>query len=50
MRAAATVFVVAMVAVTVVAGLVLAALHIVADRDLDEPCDPGDWPYGDDES
>ncbi len=49
MRAAASVFVVAMVAATIVAGLVLAALHIVADRDLDEPYDFADWPYGDDD-
>ncbi len=49
MRAAASVLVSAAVAFTIVAGLILAALHVLADNDLDAPCDPADWPYGDDE-
>ena len=49
MRAAATVLVVAMTAATIVAGLILAACYVLADNDLDAPCDPADWPYGDDE-
>lgn len=49
MRAAATVLVVAMTAATIVAGLILAACYVLADNDLDEPYDFGDWPYGDDD-